>query len=65
MEVNREFIAAILTVIGFSVHDTIVVFDRAGSNGRVGGFIITASSSDQGECEQDGGKGSAEHEVGG
>jgi preprotein translocase subunit SecF len=28
MEVNREFIAAILTVIGFSVHDTIVVFDR-------------------------------------
>lgn len=28
MEINREFIAALLTVIGFSVHDTIVVFDR-------------------------------------
>lgn len=27
-EINREFIAALLTVIGFSVHDTIVVFDR-------------------------------------
>ena len=27
-EINKEFIAAILTVIGFSVHDSIVVFDR-------------------------------------
>ena len=28
MEVNQEFIAAILTVIGYSINDTVVVFDR-------------------------------------
>ena len=28
VEINKEFIAALLTVIGFSVHDSIVVFDR-------------------------------------
>ncbi len=32
MEINKDFIAAILTVIGFSVHDTIVVFDRIREN---------------------------------
>jgi preprotein translocase subunit SecF len=31
-EVNSSFIAAILTVLGFSVHDTIVVFDRVREN---------------------------------
>lgn len=31
-EVNSAFIAAILTVLGFSVHDTIVVFDRIREN---------------------------------
>lgn len=31
-EVNSEFIAAMLTVIGFSIHDTIVVFDRIREN---------------------------------
>jgi preprotein translocase subunit SecF len=31
-EVNSSFIAAILTVLGFSVHDTIVVFDRIREN---------------------------------
>jgi len=31
-ELNREFIAGVLTVIGFSVHDTIVVFDRIREN---------------------------------
>ncbi len=31
-ELNKEFIAAILTVIGFSVHDSIVVFDRIREN---------------------------------
>jgi SecD/SecF fusion protein len=28
MEINQQFIAAILTVIGFSMNDTIIVFDR-------------------------------------
>ncbi|MEY4723758.1 MAG: hypothetical protein RLZZ324_1271 [Candidatus Parcubacteria bacterium] len=31
-EANSSFIAAILTVLGFSVHDTIVVFDRIREN---------------------------------
>lgn len=33
-EVNTMFITALLTVIGFSVHDTIVVFDRIRENRR-------------------------------
>lgn len=32
VEVNSLFITAVLTVIGFSVHDTIVVFDRIREN---------------------------------
>jgi protein-export membrane protein SecD/preprotein translocase SecF subunit len=32
MEINKDFIAGLLTVIGFSVHDTIVVFDRIREN---------------------------------
>ncbi len=28
MEINQDFIAAILTVIGYSINDTVVVFDR-------------------------------------
>jgi len=28
MEVDQTFIAAILTIIGFSINDTVVVFDR-------------------------------------
>lgn len=28
MEINQDFIAAILTVIGYSVNDTVIVFDR-------------------------------------
>jgi preprotein translocase subunit SecF len=31
-EINTTFVAAILTVIGYSVHDTIVVFDRTREN---------------------------------
>ena len=34
-EVDSMFVTAILTVIGFSVHDTIVVFDRIRENYRV------------------------------
>lgn len=32
MEVDSLFITALLTILGFSVHDTIVVFDRAREN---------------------------------
>lgn len=32
IEINTPFVAAILTVIGYSVHDTIVVFDRLREN---------------------------------
>lgn len=32
IEVNTTFVAAVLTVLGFSVHDTIVVFDRIREN---------------------------------
>ena len=32
IEVNAPFIAAILTILGFSVHDTIVVYDRIREN---------------------------------
>ncbi len=32
VDVNSAFVAAILTVLGFSVHDTIVVFDRIREN---------------------------------
>lgn len=34
LEVDALFITALLTVIGFSVHDTIVVFDRTRENSR-------------------------------
>ncbi len=34
-EVNSLFLTALLTVIGFSVHDTIVVFDRIRENRRL------------------------------
>jgi preprotein translocase subunit SecF len=40
-EVDSLFISAVLTVIGFSVHDTIVVFDRVRENSKsVGTKII-------------------------
>lgn len=32
LEVNSPFVAAILTVVGYSVHDTIVIFDRIREN---------------------------------
>ncbi len=28
MEINQDFIAAILTVLGYSINDTVIVFDR-------------------------------------
>ena len=39
MEVDTMFITAILTVIGFSIHDTIVVFDRIRENMRKAGGL--------------------------
>jgi preprotein translocase subunit SecF len=38
-EVDTSFIVALLTVIGFSVHDTIVVFDRIRENIQADPFI--------------------------
>ena len=34
-EVNSPFVAAALTVVGFSVHDTIIIFDRIRENLRL------------------------------
>src|SRR5690606_28775162 len=34
-EVDSLFVTAVLTAIGFSVHDTIVVFDRIRENSRI------------------------------
>lgn len=47
-EVDSMFITAVLTVIGFSVHDTIVVFDRTRENlrrlpGRTFGDVVNVS----------------------
>ncbi len=35
LEVNQDFIAAILTVIGYSINDTVIVFDRVRENVRL------------------------------
>lgn len=40
-EVDSLFISAVLTVIGFSVHDTIVVFDRVRENAKFVGSKAT------------------------
>jgi preprotein translocase subunit SecF len=48
VEVDPLFITAILTIIGFSVHDTIVIFDRIRENlirGSYGSFEDTVSVS--------------------
>ncbi len=37
LEVNSAFVAAILTIIGYSINNTIVVFDRVRENMRHGG----------------------------
>jgi len=34
-EINSPFVAAVLTVVGYSVHDTIVIFDRIRENLRL------------------------------
>ncbi len=35
LEVNSAFIAALLTIVGYSIHDTIVIFDRIRENLRL------------------------------
>ncbi|MEK9183721.1 MAG: protein translocase subunit SecF [Patescibacteria group bacterium] len=48
LEMNTNFIVAILVVIGFSVHDTIVVFDRIRENLKMnkgGGFANLVNAS--------------------
>jgi len=47
-EVNAPFVAALLTVVGYSVHDTIVIFDRIRENvklrkGRTFGETVNTS----------------------
>ena len=32
LEINQAFIAAILTIIGYSINDTVVIFDRIREN---------------------------------
>ncbi len=46
-EVDSLFISAILTVIGFSVHDTIVVFDRIRENAKFVGSKVTGPTAGQ------------------
>lgn len=41
VEIDSLFITALLTIMGFSVHDTIVVFDRIRENSRTAGGTIT------------------------
>ena len=44
VEINSLFVTAILTVIGFSVHDTIVVFDRIRENLKRKGSLNFATT---------------------
>jgi SecD/SecF fusion protein len=51
LEIDQHFIAAILTVIGFSMNDTVIVFDRVRENshlmkGSTTGEIINKSIND-------------------
>ena len=51
LEIDQHFIAAILTVIGFSMNDTVIVFDRIRENshlmkGATNGQIINKSVND-------------------
>ncbi|MBS1991375.1 MAG: protein translocase subunit SecF [Cyanobacteria bacterium SZAS LIN-2] len=47
-EVDSLFISAVLTVIGFSVHDTIVVFDRIRENAKyVGSKVINPDTKEE------------------
>lgn len=44
-EIDLLFVTALLAILGYSVHDTIVVFDRVRENLRVGGSISSGKES--------------------
>jgi SecD/SecF fusion protein len=51
LEIDQHFIAAVLTVIGFSMNDTVIVFDRIRENSHLmknatNGEIINKSVND-------------------
>ena len=46
VEIDALFITALLTILGFSVHDTIVVFDRIRENLRKGLYATFAETTD-------------------
>ena len=37
IQVNSPFVAAVLTIVGYSINNTIVIFDRVRENGKFGG----------------------------
>lgn len=37
IQINSPFIAAVLTIVGYSINNTIVIFDRVRENGKFGG----------------------------
>lgn len=48
VELNSSFVAAILTILGFSMHDTVVIFDRIRENTKLhrrAGFAATVNYS--------------------
>ena len=44
MEINQAFIAAVLTVIGYSLNDTIVILDRIRENMKSSGTVLLEST---------------------
>lgn len=55
VEIDMLFVSALLTILGFSVHDTIVVFDRVRENLRKGGPASLVSLRSGPKQEQGGG----------
>ena len=41
IQVNSSFVAAVLTIMGYSINNTIVVFDRIRDNNRRFGSALT------------------------
>ena len=57
VEIDALFVTAMLTVIGFSVHDTIVVFDRVRENkARHAGEPFAGRSSTTRSCRRSAGR---------
>ena len=47
MEIDQAFIAAILTIIGYSLNDTIVILDRVRENMKSSGTVLFESTIDK------------------